>query len=354
VGGLSITNGQYSSVISCDKEVAAVANMTGVTSAASYSGFASGDVGDELYAPGVYKNYYGFTTNLVVQNTTANPVDVTVEIFEPGNSTPVETFNELAVPAYASVNFDQGNLATDGIYSAKISATGAVAAVVDIWKGSSQLYSYNPFGSGTIVAYAPVLMNGYYGFNTALTVQNLGTASTEVAVSYSDGTVVTKTVAIGSSTLFYTPNEGVPTNWIGSAKIESDGEPIIAIINEEGTANRAASYSGFAGGGMMANAPIVLKGYYNYSTSITCQNIGSSATDITITYSNGATEEVTGVPANGTALFYQPNTTGLSDGFNGSAVLTAGQDIVCVVNENQISNTASEDWLLAYNAIVVP
>jgi hypothetical protein len=57
---------------------------------------------------------------------------------------------------------------------------------------------------------------------------------------------------------------------------------------------------------------------------------------MTITYSNGATSSGNNIAANGTWLFYQPNETGLLDGFNGSATITSsGQSIVCVVNQDQ-------------------
>jgi len=95
-----------------------------------------------------------------------------------------------------------------------------------------------------------------------------------------------------------------------------------------------------------------LKKYYGYSTSITCQNIGTATTNITVTYSNGVVETKNNVAVNGTALFYQPNNTSLPDGFNGSAVVTASQPIVCVINENQVENPNRQDFLLTYEGIV--
>ena len=86
---------------------------------------------------------------------------------------------------------------------------------------------------------------------------------------------------------------------------------------------------------------------------ITCQNIGTAMTDVTILYSEPAPTTPTtveDVPVNGTVLFYQPNSL-VPVGFNGSAIITADEDIVCIVNENQVDNPASQDWLLAYNAL---
>jgi len=356
VGGLSIDSDQYSVVISCDQEVAAVANHTSSSgTAASYEGMSASEASNVLYAPGFYNNYYGYYSNLVVQNASSSSVSVTVELFAPGNATAEDSVTKsIATPGQAvSFNYDEFTL-SGTIYSAKITATGGdVAAVVNVWNASGESYSYTPFSSGSTIAYAPVLMNYYYGFYTALTVQNLGSSSTSVRVTYSNGTVSTKTVAANSSQLWYTPNEISTTGWLGSAKVESlDSQPIVVLVNEKGsTDGRAASYTGFPSGSKTVNAPIVLKNYYGYSTSITCQNVGSGTADITVTYSNGATETKSNVAANGTALFYQPNLSTLPNNFNGSATITSAEDIVCVVNENQVSNSAVQDWLLTYGGI---
>jgi len=353
VGNLSVSPGQYSAVISCDREVAAVANMSDPARSASYSGIRSSEVATLLYAPGVYRAYTGNTSNIVVQNTTGASVNVTVRFYQAGSSTPVATQGPRSVPAYAATSFDQGTLPSTGIYSAQIQATGNVAAVVNIWHTDGRFYSYNPFAGGSEDAYVPVLMNNYRGNNTALTVQNLASSSTSVTVRYSDGTNRTRTIAGNSSALFFTPTEGVPVSWLGSARIDgAPGSNIVALVNESGPLNRAASYSSFAAGTTTANAPIVLRNYAGgYSTSITCQNVGTSGTTITATYSQPGVSESRTVGTGGTALFFQPNTVGLPDGFNGSAVITAGQPIVCVVNQNQLSNPNTVDRLLAYNAI---
>jgi len=223
---------------------------------------------------------------------------------------------------------------------------------VNAWNDAGQQYAYNGFTSGSAVAYAPVLMKNYYGFNTALTVQNIGDAPVNVTVTYSNGATNTKTIPAKASQLFYTPNEtGLPSGWLGAAKIEASGGNIVALVNESDVNNRAASYAAFSRGGKTSNAPIVLRRYYGYSTSVTCQNLGTTPVDITATYSNGVTE-VRNAPANGMALFYQPNTVGLADNFNGSAIFTADQDIVCVVNENQVTNPEQKDFLLTYEGIV--
>lgn len=351
-----LTDGQYAGVVSCDQEVAAVVNISDPDSGASYSGVS--DPADTLYAPGIYDNYYNYYSNVVVQNASGSSNDITLEIYEPGNTTPVYA-NTKTAPVNGFVAWEQEGLAEldqNKFYSAKISGTGDVAAIVNIYgKGpyENQLYSYNPFASGSTTAYAPVIMDDYYGYNTALVIQNMGSSSANVTITYSDGTVKTSTIAPGAADSRYTPGEGLTTNFTG-AKVTSD-QPIVLLVNESTDKNRAASYTGFAEGSTSVQAPIVMRRYYKYNTSVTCQNIGTSATTMSISYGgiSGSTTSAS-VPVNGTALFYQPSDPLLSDGFIGSATVTASQPIVCVVNEDQNEPPQVNqimDQLFAYNGI---
>ena len=292
------TSGTYSGVVSCDQPVAAVVNFSDPKSGASFNGI---DVPATIwYAPGVYNNYFGYYSNMVVQNASGSPVNITVDIFAPGSSVAAATQTANSVPAYASVSFDQTGLAglsANVAYSAKITGTGTLAPVINInGPGTTglQLYSYNGFSSGSTTAYAPVIMNNFYGYNSALAVQNLGAADTTVTITYGTGQTTSVPIAANSSVSLYTPANGVPVGSLTGAKITSPTQPIVAIVNESNTYNRAASYSGFSTGGTTVVAPIVMKRYYNYNTSVTCQNVGAAATTMTLTYGGVAGSEDSG------------------------------------------------------------
>ncbi len=361
VPNVGVADGQYSAVVSCDQPVGAVVNFSDSDSGASHNGITSNDVGTTWFAPGIYDNFYGFYSNIYVQNTTSNPITITVEIYQAGVATPVLTQTAANVAPYAAVSFDQSNKAElqDNVaYSAKISADGDMAAIVNIYGEGGvddQLYSYNPFASGSTTAYAPVIMKAYYGYNTALTVQNMGNVATAVTVTYGTGDVETATVDANSSHLFYTPNSPLPDLTLTGATVESDGQPIVLLVNESTSVNRAASYSGFSTGSTTVRAPIVMRRYYKYNTSITCQNVGTVPTTMTLAYGGvTGTEEVANVAPGSTALFYQPSSTLISDNFIGSATITADQPIICVVNEDMNEPPESNqkmDQLFAYNAI---
>lgn len=356
----SIPSGSYSGVVSCDQAVAAVSNFSDPNSGAAFSGI--GSPATTWYAPGIYNNYYDYYSDIVVQNATASPVNITVDIYAPGNPVAVKTQTASAVPGYASVSFEQTGLAelsTNVAYSAKITGTGNVAPIVNIYGLGTvnyQLYSYNPFSAGATTFYAPVVMSNYYGNNTAIAVQNVGSAAADVTITYSTGQTWSGSVGVNSSESRYTPGDGVPDGSLTGATITSNnGQPIVVLVNESNNYNRAASYSGFASGSTTARAPIVMKRYYTYNTSIVCQNIGSAATTMTLQYGGVAGTNVSGSIAVGdTNQFYQPSDSLISDGFIGSATITASQNIVCVVNEDANESpqqTQMKDFMYSYNAI---
>lgn len=365
-GGMS--PGQYSAVVSCDQEVAAVVNYSDGNSAASSAGLGDSAIGTSFFAPGIYDNYYNFYSNIVVQNTTGSSVNITVDILGAGGSV-VKTYTANNVPAYASVAFDQTNdpdLNTNVPYSARITGTGNLAAVVNIYglgNVDQQLYAYNPFAAGATEMFAPIIMNNYYGYNSALSVQNIDTTQTaNVTVTYSNGATETANIGPGSAHVFLnflTP--GLPAgNTLYSAKVEStNAVPVVALVNQSNNYNRAASYIGFASGAGAINTPIVLRQYYGYESSITCQNLSPSANaSININYSGVAGTTTLGpVAPNGTASIvqlYDTTLNGVGNNWIGSAVITANQDVVCVVNQDIITGpgaTTSQDVLQSYEGI---
>jgi hypothetical protein len=297
-------------------------------------------------------------------------VNVTLDIFAAGNATPVYSKTESNVPAYASVNFEQEGLAQLAVntpYSAKITATGNVAPVVTIYgKGSAanQLYSYNPFQTGAKTMYAPVVMKNYFGYNSALVIQNMGATNTDVTVSYSPGQSQTSTLTPGAAWSIYVPSQApaaVPSgNSAGlfSATVTSTTEPIALLVNESNNFNRAASFTGFAGGANTIQVPALEKAYFNYNSSVTCQVLSGGPASLAIEYFEGGASKgsiTSPVTENGkTVLFYQPSAGFLPGNWLGSAKITSTAQIACVVNQDMNQPpyaTQSMDQLFAYEGV---
>lgn len=364
VPSLSFTSGEYSGVVSCDQQVAAVVNYSDATSGTAFAGVASENAASTLYAPGIYSNFYSFSSNIYVQNAGSTAASGVVSIFAPGSTTPAATQSFTGLAPNASKLIDQNGitgLAQNVAYSALITGTGNLAAEVNIYGltgtgTAKQLYSYNPVTGGSTTAYAPIIMNAYYGFNTSLAIQNLGTSSTAYTVTYGTGQQQTGTLQQNSSVSLYTPDSGVPAGSLTGATVQSDGQPIVLLVNESNTTQRASSYIGFpAGSGTLKiSAPIIMKNYYNFETSVTCQNLGASVATMSISYaSNTGTQTASGpVDPGKTTLFYQGSDGNVSDGIT-SATITSSQPTVCVVTEGATNalNSTANDYQYTYNGI---
>jgi hypothetical protein len=228
---------------------------------------------------------------------------------------------------------------------------------------ANQLYAFSGFANGATTIYAPVIMRNYYGYNTATTIQNIGGSAANVRLTYSNGTVKTNTIQPNSSWVvldFLEPT--LNANVLYGSKIESlNSQPLIVTVNEStpGT-NRASTYEGMSAGAKSLVAPIVMKRYYKYNSSMTCQNIGAAATNVRISYSGTAVSNktvLTNLAPGKSGLIYQPAEAGLANGYIGSATVSADQNIVCVVNQDQNEApdaSIAKDQLYAYDAIVKP
>jgi len=368
-----LSDGQYSVIASSDQPLQVVANSTSTSpsTAGAYTGLQSSEIGSTLFFPGLYNNYYGFYSELVLQNTETLAASVDITFYNQTTGAQVAQVLGAAIPATSSRVFSLSGLAgvpsgnTTGLLSAKVVSTRALAGVANIWTGAKfgEYSDYNGYvGGSTTVVYAPALYKNYYGFVSSLTVQNISATSGNIRITYSNGTVETATLGPNQSKEYYQPNNlALPsgnTAGVFSAKVESlSGAQIVVLVNvEDKNKGLLASYNGPSVATTSVNLPVVLKSFYKWFSAETVQNVGTAPTNITITYASGQTRTFSNVPANGTVNIIELATAGsvLPDGSSVSAVVTSsGQPIVAVVQENsdQLYTTVKGDYLLAYTGI---
>lgn len=221
--------------------------------------------------------------------------------------------------------------------------------------------------------YFTQLMNDYWGWDSYIAVQNTGDGEATVVVRYydeTDGSEVTaardtQTIPAYSTRIFYQQN--LSPSWNGSAVITgTQGLAGITNFYNSGSSKDTAqfhSYNAFSTGGTKLYVPRVVKDYYDYQSGLKIQNVGSSATDVTITYyfgGNSYTQAITGLQPGASAGPYLgdenqvPVLAGVSG--SGSAVITSsGQPIVATVNEDNrlgLVIAGHEGRGITYNAIV--
>lgn len=361
---LTVDSGAYSGVVNCDLQVAAVVNFSDSNSGASHLGIV--EQSGIWFAPNIYDNYYGYYTNVYAQNASSSPIDIKLEIFAAGTATPVYTNTKLGVPAYASVVWQQEGLvelAYNKSYSAKITGTGNIAPVVNVYDSPTtavQLYSYNPFTLGATQIFVPSLYNYYYGFNTEMKVQNIGSLDAQIKITYSTGFEVNDTIAPNTGKAYYTPNI-LPVSWNKSysAVVEStNGQPVVVVVNQSSQTGSASTYNGLSSGASTIFAPVLYTNYYTFNTEVTCQNLGTANTDITITYNNtglptAPTFTSIGITPGKTVSFYTPSHVQIY-GYKGSGVITSSGmvPIGCVVNEGSSNISIIWDSQYTYNGVM--
>jgi hypothetical protein len=144
------------------------------------------------------------------------------------------------------------------------------------------------FSSGATSINLPLLMKGNAGFDTWFNVQNTGSDSTDVTVTYSNATTETATIAPGASKTFdQASNAALPTGFVGSATVaSSDGQPIVASVMQVGTGSAKAllGYNSFGNGSTTITAPLVMANNSVFFTGIQVQKVGTGNCDIAVTY----------------------------------------------------------------------
>jgi Big-like domain-containing protein len=202
-----------------------------------------------LNAPVALNNAFGgYYTGMGIQNTSAAAGSVTVTYYDTAGTPTVKSFS---IPANGSLGVYQGSV-TDGpaagAYTATITSTVAVAAIVNEVAPSStsahQSTSYNAFGAGSSTLNLPLVENGGSDpWNTGEGIMNTGTAATTVTVTYYNaatgatvGTPQSQVVAPHAFWGLYQPTGGLPGGTRATAVITTSmGGQVAVICNESGT-----------------------------------------------------------------------------------------------------------------------
>lgn len=368
----NLADGRYSVVVDSDQNVVAIANLQsdGPSTATAYNGISQNDVGTTFYVPSVYKNYFGFSSSLVVQNAGNSDATVTITYKKPGQA---DVPKQVTVKSNASVTIDQAasdSGLNDGfIGSAVISSNQSVAAIFLISKTSgtaAQLSSSRGVKSGSTSVSLPALYHNYYNYRSSVLVQNVDTAAADVQVEYFTGgrSIGTDsgTIGPGATQLFLqfdtdsrnaTPRPG----FNGSAVVRStNGKNVIAVANIENvTEGVLEAYNGFNPSSATAKTtcPAIMKNYYGFFTSLTIQNVDTVAGTVSVAHTN-PNGQAAGNPISQTVqpgatmfVFSPDDLVGLPNGFNGTAVVTSnGAKIVATVSER---SPDAGDLLFTYN-----
>jgi len=263
------------------------------------------------------------------------------------------TFNDT-IAAGASATYFPIHAASGFNGSVVVSSDREVAAIANILGdgGTFGGASYDSFSQGATSANIPLVLRSYYGITTWFNVQNTGSADAAVTVTYVGAPAPTctdsATVKPGAAATFrQSESTCLADNFIGAATVATGGaDQTVAVAVVQYDADSLLAYNGFTTDGSTAPVmPLVSHGYYDSVTAIQIQNTGSSATDVTVSYTPSAgfpgtaCSETKTVAAGASGNFGDDALFGAGScgaaGFVGSAKVTANsasQNLVAIVN----------------------
>ncbi len=366
--------GQYSGVVSSSVPVKAVVNSsTNEATAAPWSAFAyegvdAGSTATRLFFPGFYKDYFGFRSELVVQNTGTSAATVQATFYRSSDGTKFGPVTLGQIQPNAAQTFAYNDPAFAGLpggtssslFGVIVESTNGVplAGVSNIWTASDAdagAGSFNAFTAGSATAYAAALYNQYFGFVASLTIQNLSdTAAAAGTIRFSDtaNTTVNFNIPANQAREFFLPNiAGLGsgnTNGLLSATISAPGGNIVALVNiqrkQRGSTSIAdpanpafGSYGATSATATSVRVPAIFSDYFGFFTAVTVQNAGNAAATVTLRYGDNRTWVSPSLNPGQTYNFtHLPGNSGNQLGFRAQVggTVESAQPVVVIVQHN--------------------
>jgi hypothetical protein len=309
----------------------------------------------------------GFQTYFQVQNLGATSTDVTITYTNADGS--VAGSDVIATNSHSVGRLFPGSASAlpDGfIGAARFSSSNqiAVAATAEIFTGGFRGAAYT--GVAAIDASTTVVMPSVgcdpSGFTTTFWVQNIGASTATISVEYiavEAGQDLVQATTIPPSG-FATGADcsllgGTSGTFFGSATLASDQPIVAAAIEQDAFSGSLLAYNGVSTSSTALFAPLVRADLGGFSSGISIQNVGPSATTVDVVY--GTNQVVGGNPAAAAAhtipagdrVVVAPSVVG---SFAGSTSMTqpSAQPMVGLVSEIDFLNPARQSTYAALDA----
>lgn len=310
-----------------------------------------------LLSPGIAgAQAYTYTSGFQIQNldsTEAATINIT---FYPQVGDPISVADSIA--AVTSNNYFPLASVSDGFNgSVVVSSSTDIRVIVNVLgSGPANVGgSYTGFTEGASTVNLPMVMRNNAGYDTIINIQNAGSVNTDVTVAYyplpgqgnSGVTDIALALEPGRAVTFNQADKtALGSRFLGSAQITSTGAPVVATVRQANatTLKSLLIYGGFTGSGSTTiNLPLIVSANSGSSSGVQVQNVGTSATDITLTFGPNLLGSFTPVPetaysvgAGESANFLQLVGSGQWQGerYVGSATVDCGsQPCVALVNQ---------------------
>lgn len=279
-------------------------------------------------------------TSITFQNATADDAILTVQIFGQ-TGTPV-TEKQYNVPGSSGNSIYLGDLVTGSLVGSAVLSSDKeiVATAVQIPQSTTvkNRALSNGFKAGTAQVLLATVLKNKFSTTSQFAIQNAGTNNTNIEIKF---------YAVGNTTPIATVNESnippgvskyfdagdltqLPNEFDGSATVTASSGSIVGSVIEAQTNNVGIrAFEGVTQGSQTVYMPTALCQAFGTTSFYAVQNTGNANANVTVTYSNGATDTATISPG-GKNSFGACDAAGVSAGFSGAATITSNQDIVVI------------------------
>ncbi|MEM7535803.1 MAG: hypothetical protein AAF639_26730 [Chloroflexota bacterium] len=379
---MPVSNFEGAMVLSSEEDIAAISNLVDFTQkiGSAYVGSEYGDI--ELLIPLLQYQNSGFNSWYSVQNIGIMDAEVLIQ-YSDGL-----TVSTTISPGAAKTFYQDQEAHLVNVPSAIISSTNhqPLVAVV-IQEDSATSFAYTAFSKEHDTATHPIfpLVNSNNsGYITGIQIQNAGSMTTTVTVSYTPsaaGNACVQTKAIGpvQAETFaldaFDANGGtedcqtknmsntVPYQFVGAAQVteNTNDMPLVAVVNQLLPGTNGGAYGAFSPDNATRKVvlPLIMDRNSGYSTGFSISHVSGPAAKVYCTFTGKAYTYEAELPIGGVVTPLQKDEPGLGPEYVGSATCETRNaddtdstaEIVAIVNE--LNFGSSTDELLVYEGINV-
>jgi len=306
------------------------------------NGFADGT--DRVLIATVLKATFGTSTKFSIQNIDSAPANIAIKFYNTSNVL-VHTINANNVPANSAYYVSAHDLAALGasfngavIADSTRVAGGAgkiVGSAMELEVSGQRATAFEGVQGGSSTVYmATALCNAFGGSTTNYAVQNAGSTSTDVTVTYQGGGTETKTVGAGAKASFNTCAVKA-AGYSGAATVTTSNNGSIVVVGKaSGPGVLATAFVGASSGAATLAHPYIRWSAANFDQggrnrqrgNIAIQNVGSATVNnVLVKYFDRdgqlvGTHTIASIPAGGKANS-NPTLATLTAGYAGGTTL---------------------------------
>lgn len=221
-------------------------------------GFDQSEISPLMFVSQIEKDFYGWNSYIAIQNTSSDSVDVTVS-FVDRYGTPYPDV-PLSIPGYANHLLYLSEVATlpsmfigGATISSDDGVTPLAVSTAFFNAGSSsstaQIHAWNGSASGSNKIYAPYIVRNYYGYQSGITIQNVGSAPTSFKITFTFNGVdfqyqYSSELGIGEIKDLYLPNLSELSGVDGFNNMYRYGKAVIEATYTSGVSNPSGELIG--------------------------------------------------------------------------------------------------------------